>query len=529
MTFTPERDKILLITVGEVNHKLVHIRDVIDGEHEMDVIIAEHPSFGLYRTVTLPVSSSRKRKRAEVFDDSDEEIGTRLFKAIKRVASNTVETVRNGLGNIVGLSRSDSSDNPSELLYYMTENSKDSSMDDQKHDGIVTFKIDRCFLSKHRRNPVRGFAWHPSRFEWAVGTESGDVRVYDLKGSRWTSLVLGHPRQYGINSLQWSPSCGSILAVACETGICVWKFSLFDVYAGTSRLSESSLYSHSSSSYNRNATMKLFRFDGHNSVDGAIFSPCGRYLASWSSTSSTFVIWNLSKGPTGYTAMHVSSYIRQLGWSPNGDSLFCAMENTYYFRIYDVSTWSYKNISFRNRSSIQSLCWGPCSNILYVALKKSRDVYQVTLGSPDERVAINMDSFSGLESPGGYIHQICLSPTGHRLAISFEPDYDYPQLPSNRGTELIALFSSSENRFFSSTENNFTLIGFIRGPLFQDLNVCPDPSTEVVNLPTHISFHPEHASCSLLMTAWQSGELNTLPLVFPTDNIDDSSGNMSLC
>lgn len=85
--------------------------------------------------------------------------------------------------------------------------------------------------------PVACLAWHPHLQRCAVSTGGDAVRVFDLfevdAGGQGGFVVrpfpwhrgLRHDRQRGVSCVAWQPCRGTVIAVGCRGGVCIWGTS----------------------------------------------------------------------------------------------------------------------------------------------------------------------------------------------------------------------------------------------------------------------------------------------------------------
>ncbi|KAF1790951.1 WD40-repeat-containing domain [Phytophthora cactorum] len=66
-------------------------------------------------------------------------------------------------------------------------------------------------------------SWHPTRNMLAVAQLDGVVTLYHVESASWDARVLEHSKQVDIGSIEWGKFTGDTLAVACRTGIFLWK------------------------------------------------------------------------------------------------------------------------------------------------------------------------------------------------------------------------------------------------------------------------------------------------------------------
>lgn len=81
--------------------------------------------------------------------------------------------------------------------------------------------------------PTACLAWHPQLQRCAISTGGDSVRVFDLfevdSGDKGFAVrpfawhrALRHDRQRGVSCVAWQPFRGTVLAVGCRGGVCIW-------------------------------------------------------------------------------------------------------------------------------------------------------------------------------------------------------------------------------------------------------------------------------------------------------------------
>jgi hypothetical protein len=66
-------------------------------------------------------------------------------------------------------------------------------------------------------------SWHPTHNLLAVAQLDGVVALYHVDSASWDARVLDHPKQVDVGSIEWGRFTGDVLAVACRTGVFLWK------------------------------------------------------------------------------------------------------------------------------------------------------------------------------------------------------------------------------------------------------------------------------------------------------------------
>jgi WD40 repeat protein len=88
---------------------------------------------------------------------------------------------------------------------------------------FFTPQIPETTHSVPKDSPIRAFGWHNYHQVFAIGLQNDTVYIYDLSIENWVPIALKHEFQHHISAIEWSPQSGTVLAVACRYGICLWK------------------------------------------------------------------------------------------------------------------------------------------------------------------------------------------------------------------------------------------------------------------------------------------------------------------
>jgi WD40 repeat protein len=154
-----------------------------------------------------------------------------------------------------------------------------------KSDGTEVF----WFESSEQSNPAWGLAWSPNSQLWAIGDESGNLRIYNTQGTR-IALVQD---QGGVSNLAWSPDSRQIASATT-----LW---LADGSARKTLIGQSA------------------------NVKSVAWSPDGKILASGGS-DALIHLWTSDGQPAGVLSGHTAN-IRMVAWSPDGKIIASASED----------------------------------------------------------------------------------------------------------------------------------------------------------------------------------------------------------
>lgn len=293
-------------------------------------------------------------------------------------------------------------------------------------------------------------SWHPHFNMLAVGHKDNRVYIYELQQDTWTCQVLAHPKMQQITCLEWKSKTSGILAVGCQSGVCIWN------------LKEKSESTSSTPRYHPHAFMEN-HIDQIDHISSVSWDPTpGSHLlaiVSIKSHQSALYIHDFLLERT--TALkRVGSGNILVKWSPNGEFLFqggsCGMS-----RIWDTSDWTCQQIKNPPGLWIQAACWSPADNrtLLYSMWGKSeihalflsgRSVNATILDVKMETLSATPANKSGQEETtvrvGGVIRDMAIDPrNGQRLAVCFE------------GSSLIALYSVRKSNPLHIKENPMLL------------------------------------------------------------------------
>lgn len=322
-----------------------------------------------------------------------------------------------------------------------------------------------------------GFAWHPFLPKWAVAYNDA-IWLHDLRNGKWEEAALVHRAQAHIRQIQWNPLSGTMLAVACEGGVCIWHL--------TGRKSVTVL--------------------PHESIRSISWSCCGRFLACTSAGSSQLMVWDVAKGPRCEQAVTSlgppGTPLLQCLWAPRARNLLATSSSS--FRIW--SRWKadsevgehWTSNVYQTSSPVVSAVWSSSGEFLLVAQEGCSLISVVQCPATCLLGSDTLD-VSAVETPGGLrvggaVQLMAWSPTSARLAVSFAS--------ADAGGELIALFDTS----FQHKVLVFRPIGFIRGP--------PHPAADTCNKAAHLAFAPNFDRGALLSVAWSGGQISTHPFYF---------------
>lgn len=351
-------------------------------------------------------------------------------------------------------------------------------------------------ISEFSTNPmwkdgfVRCFAWHPHVPEFAIAMKDDFVHIRSLEsnGSLAVERTLKHKLQKGVADIAWKPLSSSILAVACQSCVLIWKIDPL------------SMATHLWSS-----AVQTLTHPGHCPVISIAWCPDEGLLVSASPTDTSILVWNVAMDDCVPLKRFGSGGSTFLKWSPDGSKLFSACPSS-VFRIWECVNWTCQKWT-KLLARCQSACWSPDGKILLFTLHDEEVIYSLTFQSDSSSPtaltktqisaikvsAVNRDTETGLISLGGPVQDMAWDSNGERLAVSF----------MDPSAQFVAIFQTSLETIFEIIP-----IGFIRGR--------PDETATI------LSFRPKFVGGSLLTIVWSSGRIAHIPLYYaPRRQISD--------
>nr|BAO49738.1 nuclear pore complex protein Aladin-a [Nicotiana benthamiana] len=334
-----------------------------------------------------------------------------------------------------------------------------------------------------------GLGWHQHKHILAFISGLHQVTIHDYEDSEGKSpCTLINESQKDVRSLAWRPNGGRSLYVGCKGGICIWAAS----YPGNAASVRSgvTLGTLSRGSGTKWTLVDFLQSPEHEQITALSWSPNGRYLASASFESSSFIIWDVAQG-VGTPIRRGLRGISLLRWSPSGDYFFSAkFDGTFY--LWETNTWTSEPWSSTN-GFVKGAAWDPDGSRIIVAFSESSTLGSIHFATRPPSldahlIPLDLPEIQTLTGSQG-IDKMAWDASGERLALSYRDGDDL-----YRG--LIAIFDVRRSPLISAS-----LVGFIRGP-------GDDPK------PIAFSFHDKFKQGPLLSVCWSSGFCCTYPLIF---------------
>ncbi|GAB2295633.1 hypothetical protein Dimus_029788 [Dionaea muscipula] len=369
------------------------------------------------------------------------------------------------------------------------------------HRGLLAFPEKISAAIKHIFHPnnvlllpevnLQGVCWHQQKRILAFISGSNQVTVRDYEDSEGKDdSILESDSQREVKVVEWRPNGGRTLSVACKGGICLWAASYHGNPASVRYGAAPFVGTFSRGSGIRWTLVDFLKSPNDENITALSWSPDGRYLASGSYESSSFIVWDVSQG-VGTPIRRGLGGISVLKWSPTGDYFFAAkFDGTFYF--WETDTWTIAPWS-SSSGFVTGAAWDPDGRMILVAFSKSSTLGSIHFASKPPALDAHLipvelpevTSLAGSQK----IEKIAWDASGERLALSFK---DGDEL--FRG--LISIYDVKRTPLVSAS-----LIGFVRGP-------GDNPK------PMSFSFHGKCKQGPLLSVCWSTGFCCTYPLLF---------------
>ncbi|KAG4058565.1 hypothetical protein PC123_g6457 [Phytophthora cactorum] len=320
-------------------------------------------------------------------------------------------------------------------------------------------------------------SWHPTRNMLAVAQLDGVVTLYHVESASWDARVLEHSKQVDIGSIEWGKFTGDTLAVACRTGIFLWKVP------------------------QKNKEPVLQEILKHPSNAGftqVCWNADGSLLAAFAKGSKSVIVFDAIFSRS--TELQSSYKLSSLHWSPTGEYLFVITESGVSL-MWETLTWKRETWEV----AAGGCGWSSDGRCLLVGLRNSALLYpyifqdcppsiDAQISSPAlgfaEKELFSLDR-STSAIVGGKIQDVAWDPSGSRVAVTYRTS----AIDSHQaGTaKLVAIFSVAWQPFLI-----FTRSGLLRGP----------PNAGV---PRKLAFASNFKHGALLSVAWSSGLISFYP------------------
>ncbi|CAH0489540.1 unnamed protein product [Peronospora farinosa] len=320
-------------------------------------------------------------------------------------------------------------------------------------------------------------SWHPAKNVLAVAQLDGVVALYDVESASWDTRVLEHPKQMDIGSIEWGKFTGDVLAVACRTGVFLWKVSMKE---------------------KEPVLQEILTHPSNTGFTQASWNEDGSLLAAFAKGSWSVVVFDAIFPRK--TELQCPYKLTSLHWSPTGEYLFVTTENGVSL-MWETLTW--KRETWEVAAS--GCGWSSNGRCLLMAPRNCPLMYpyifqgcppsldaQISSPAVDfaERELFSLDR-STSAIVGGKVQNIAWDPSGSRVAVTYQTTATgFHQAGT---ATLVAIFSVVWQPFLI-----FTQSGLLRGP----------PNAGV---PRKLAFASNFKHGALLSVAWSSGLISFHP------------------
>ncbi|RLN52797.1 hypothetical protein BBJ29_000767 [Phytophthora kernoviae] len=190
-------------------------------------------------------------------------------------------------------------------------------------------------------------SWHPKKNLLAVAQLDGVVALYHVATASWDVRVLEHPTQMDVTSIEWGRFTGDVLAVACRTGVFLWKVPAKD---GEPVLQD------------------VLKHPANAPFHQVCWNADGSLLAAFAKGSRSIVVFDvIFLRKTELQSLYKPS---SLHWSPTGEYLFVITEGGVSL-MWETLTW--KRETWEVASG--GCGWSSDGRYLLVALRNNALLY----------------------------------------------------------------------------------------------------------------------------------------------------------
>ncbi|POM59056.1 hypothetical protein PHPALM_36201 [Phytophthora palmivora] len=319
-------------------------------------------------------------------------------------------------------------------------------------------------------------SWHPTRNVLAVAQLDGIVTLYHVESASWDQRVLEHPKQMDIGSIEWGKFTGNTLAVACRTGVFLWKVPM----------------------KKEPVLQEILQHPSNTGFSHVCWNADGSLLAAFGKGTKSVIVFDALFSRT--TELQSPYKLSSLHWSPTGEYLFVSTESSVSL-MWETLTWKRETWEI----AAGGCGWSSDGRCMMVGLRNNDLLYPyIFQGCPpsiDAQISSPVLDFTEQELfsldrstsaiVGGKIQNIAWDPSGSRVAVT----YQTTAIGSHQaGTaKLVAIFSVVWEPFLI-----FTRSGLLRGP----------PNA---GIPRKLSFASNFKHGALLSVAWSSGLISFHP------------------
>ncbi|RMX65809.1 hypothetical protein KXD40_002194 [Peronospora effusa] len=378
------------VTLGELNGELYSVSRQ-DSGHISDEFIRR----GGCALNPARVTSAKPRpfdQHDSLTDEQGEELDSGALKLIKRALSVTKSFLM---------------DDELDVLRRVLDVAKDAAQRLLKA-AMGTEDDELELLDKRQGEQDNGesivdISWHPTKNVLAVAQLDGVVALYDVESASWDTRVLEHPKQMDIGSIEWGKFTGDVLAVACRTGVFLWKVSMKE---------------------KEPVLQEILTHPSNAGFTQASWNEDGSFLAAFAKGSLSVVVFDAIFPRK--TELQCPYKLTSLHWSPTGEYLFATTENGVSL-MWETLTW--KRETWEVAASVRQkvlLSWMPFLHVLMIVMTVL-DIIQGCGWSSNGRCLLMAPRNSPLMYP--YIFQGCPPSLDAQIsspAVDFaerEPEY----------------------------------------------------------------------------------------------------------
>ncbi|KAE9343624.1 hypothetical protein PF008_g9596 [Phytophthora fragariae] len=320
-------------------------------------------------------------------------------------------------------------------------------------------------------------SWHPSKNLLAVAQLDGVVALYHVERATWNARVLEHPKQVDIGSIEWGKFTGDTLAVACRSGVFLWKVPQKE---------------------KEPVLLEILKHPSNDPFSQVSWNADGSLLAAFGKGSRSVIVFDAIFSRK--TELQSPYKLSTLHWSPTGEYLFVTTESGVSL-MWETLTWKRETWEI----AAGGCGWSSDGRCMLVALRNSALLYpyifqdcppsiDAQISSPAldfaEKELFSLDR-STSAIVGGKVQTIAWDPSGTRVAVTYRTTATGSHQAGT--SKLVAIFSVAWQPFLI-----FTRSGLLRGP----------PNAGV---PRKVAFASNFKHGALLSVAWSSGLISFHP------------------
>ncbi|KUF79453.1 Aladin [Phytophthora nicotianae] len=294
---------------------------------------------------------------------------------------------------------------------------------------------------------IVGLSWHPTRNALAVAQIDGVVALYNVESASWDARVLEHPKQVDIGSIEWGKFTGDTIAVACRTGLFLWKVP--------QKSKEPVL-------------MEILKHPSNAGFSQVCWNADGSLLAAFGKGSKSVIVFDAIFSRS--TELQSPYKLSSLHWSPTGEYLFVITESgvslmwetlTWKRETWEVAAggcgWSSDGrcllVGLRNSALLYPYIFQDCPPSIDAQISSpALDFAETELFSLDRSTSVyayNSSCRPLYRIVGGKVQDVAWDPSGSRVAVSYRTS----AIGSHQaGTaKLVAIFSVAWQPFLIFT------------------------------------------------------------------------------